>query len=81
MYVCVCNGVTEGQIREAVVRGAQTIRALRDELGIVDTCGRCAHCAVECLTRHLEGHHCGSDCPHEASACEGDATWMARHSQ
>lgn len=42
MYVCICQGVTDRQIREAVEDGASTMRHLRKELGVAACCGRCA---------------------------------------
>jgi bacterioferritin-associated ferredoxin len=42
MYVCLCQGVTDRQIREAVEDGASTMRQLRKELGVAASCGRCA---------------------------------------
>lgn len=66
MYVCVCNAVTENDVHEAVTRGALTVRDLRSELGITDTCGRCAHCALECLTRARGA----APCHHTACAAE-----------
>jgi bacterioferritin-associated ferredoxin len=49
MYVCICRAVTERQIETAIDQGARTVRDLRNALGIVDECGRCAVCALECL--------------------------------
>ncbi len=49
MYVCVCQAVTDRQIREAAMRGARTLRDLRRELGIARECGSCAACARDCL--------------------------------
>ncbi len=49
MYVCVCQAVTDGQIREAATGGARTLRDLRRELGIARECGSCAACARDCL--------------------------------
>jgi bacterioferritin-associated ferredoxin len=49
MYVCVCNAVTDSQIREAAQGGARTLRDLRQQLGVTRDCGRCASCAQECL--------------------------------
>lgn len=49
MYVCVCNAVTDSQIREAAQSGARTLRDLRQQLGVTRDCGRCASCAHECL--------------------------------
>ena len=64
MYVCICRAVTESEIQRAIARGAQSVRALRDELGIVDDCGRCAQCALECLsdTKHSPAS-CEAECP------------------
>jgi len=49
MYVCVCQAVTDRQIREAAQGGARTLRDLRRDLGVTRDCGRCASCAHECL--------------------------------
>jgi len=49
MYVCVCNAVTDSQIREAAQSGARTLRDLRQQLGVTLDCGRCASCAHACL--------------------------------
>jgi bacterioferritin-associated ferredoxin len=45
MYVCVCRAVTERQVREAVEQGVNSMRGLRQELGVASECGRCARCA------------------------------------
>ncbi len=45
MYVCVCQAVTERQVREAVESGVTSMRGLRQELGVASECGRCARCA------------------------------------
>ncbi len=49
MYVCVCQAVTDRQIREAAESGARTLKDLRRDLGVTRDCGRCATCAHECL--------------------------------
>lgn len=49
MYVCVCQAVTDRQIREAAESGARSLRDLRRDLGVTRDCGRCASCAHECL--------------------------------
>ena len=38
MYVCLCHGVTDRDIRQAVFDGAVTMR----DLGVATECGRCA---------------------------------------
>lgn len=54
MYVCVCNAVTDGQIREAVCNGACTLRQLHAALGVASRCGRCAECARDVLEEALK---------------------------
>ncbi|QWF70404.1 (2Fe-2S)-binding protein [Methylomonas paludis] len=49
MYVCVCQAVTDSQIREAAINGAKTLKDLRRELQVSVDCGRCASCARKCL--------------------------------
>lgn len=52
MYICVCNAVTERQVKQAVNEGADTMRDLRHRLGVAGECGRCAKCALDCLREH-----------------------------
>jgi bacterioferritin-associated ferredoxin len=47
MYVCVCNAVTDREIVERVRAGADTLEAIRFELGVATCCGQCADCARE----------------------------------
>jgi len=49
MYVCVCEAVTDGQIRRAVGEGACSMRLLRERLGVAANCGRCAPFAKQVL--------------------------------
>jgi bacterioferritin-associated ferredoxin len=58
MYVCICKGVTERQIREVAARGAHSLKDLRRELGVASECGKCAEEAKRCLKAALEevGH-------------------------
>lgn len=51
MYVCVCNAVTDCQIREAYCEGACSMRKLREKLGVAGCCGRCAPCAKDVLVK------------------------------
>lgn len=55
MYVCVCQAVTDRQIREAAQEGARTLKDLRRDLGVTRDCGRCASCARECLQEAYDG--------------------------
>jgi len=47
MYVCLCKGITDSQIRSAAENGA-SIRDIRDQLGVMTECGKCA-----CLTKDI----------------------------
>ncbi len=49
MYVCVCNAVTDRDIREAAEQGADTLEALSERLKVATCCGRCADCARRVL--------------------------------
>lgn len=51
MYVCVCNAVTDCQIRQAYCEGACSMRKLREKLGVAGCCGRCAPCAKDVLVQ------------------------------
>ena len=48
MYVCLCKSITDSQIRSAIEEGAQSLRDLRDGLGVMTQCGQCA-----CLTKDI----------------------------
>lgn len=48
MYVCLCKGITDGQIIAALAEGASSLREVRDQLGVMTQCGKCA-----CLTREI----------------------------
>jgi bacterioferritin-associated ferredoxin len=43
MYVCLCNAVTDKEIKEAVLKdGVGNIRDLRDKMTIANQCGKCS---------------------------------------
>lgn len=49
MYVCLCQGVTDREIRAAAENGCSSMRQLGKELGVGRQCGRCACTAREIL--------------------------------
>lgn len=51
MYVCLCTGVTDRDIREAAENGVSSMRQLGKELGVGRQCGRCACTAREILRK------------------------------
>ncbi|MEX0730530.1 MAG: bacterioferritin-associated ferredoxin [Aquisalimonadaceae bacterium] len=50
MYVCLCKGITDGHIRQAVAGGARSMRELRKRLDVCGGCGRCGEHAREVLS-------------------------------
>lgn len=57
MYVCVCRAITERQVREAVGQGLNTVRDLRNQLGLASECGKCIRCAQGIIKE------CSNTCP------------------
>ncbi|MCQ9618027.1 (2Fe-2S)-binding protein [Paenalcaligenes niemegkensis] len=49
MYICICNAITERQVKEAVSNGATSISDLQGQLGVASCCGACADTAIEYL--------------------------------
>lgn len=49
MYVCICNAVTESEVRKCARNGACSVEHLTAELGVGAGCGRCRDCASELL--------------------------------
>jgi len=41
MYICICHGVNEATIREAVQNGSRTVRELSFQTGCGTQCGSC----------------------------------------
>lgn len=52
MYVCICNAVTDRDIRRAAANGAESLFELRDRLGVASCCGSCAEQAAEILSEY-----------------------------
>lgn len=41
MYICICKGITDKDIRNAVIDGANSYHSVRKKLDISNQCGRC----------------------------------------
>ena len=54
MYVCICKGITESQIHEAVESGLESVEELNESLGVAGGCGTCLSYAEEVLLEGLE---------------------------
>jgi bacterioferritin-associated ferredoxin len=57
MYVCLCNGISDRQIREVVDRGAECLSQVQTYLPVANCCGRCEDTAQEVIEGHLESAH------------------------
>ena len=53
MYVCICHGVTDSAIENAIDDGALTMRSLSKELNVGSQCGQCCSCAKKILNSKL----------------------------
>ncbi|MBT2767876.1 bacterioferritin-associated ferredoxin [Stenotrophomonas sp. ISL-67] len=51
MYVCICNGVTDHQIREAAQSGVASVSELTMRTGCGATCGSCLDMAADLLAK------------------------------
>ena len=49
MYVCICNAITDKQIRRAAESGVEDLWGLQRELGVAVGCGSCKEMASEIL--------------------------------
>ena len=49
MYVCICNGVTDRDIRQAAEAGCRTVAELTMRTGAGSNCGSCLEMASELL--------------------------------
>ena len=49
MYVCICNGITDRDIRHAAAEGVRTLGELQRRTGCAGTCGSCADLAEQVL--------------------------------
>lgn len=61
MYVCLCKGITDSQIKDAVYDGATSVRELRMALGVTSQCGKCAVTTREILNQSLQSAQEGAD--------------------
>jgi bacterioferritin-associated ferredoxin len=53
MYVCICNAVTDSDIRNAVEDGVRNMKQLAQATGCSSTCGCCREMAIEVLQQAL----------------------------
>ncbi len=56
MFVCICNGITDSDIRQAMDDGASTVRDLNRTMGVGSCCGKCTRVARDVLKSHSENN-------------------------
>ncbi|GMR16254.1 MAG: hypothetical protein BMS9Abin31_0573 [Gammaproteobacteria bacterium] len=54
MFVCICNQVTDKQIRQGVEDGIRSIESLSAELNVGTCCGKCKSCAKKILHEAIQ---------------------------
>ncbi len=55
MYICICNQVTDGQIRDVVrKKGMTRLQEVCRELGTCNQCGKCAVATRQVVTECLD---------------------------
>ena len=67
MYICICNAITESEVRGAVSLGCKSMCDLRNDLGVATCCGKCEPEAKR-LLRECRRANAGS----AAASCAGD---------
>jgi bacterioferritin-associated ferredoxin len=69
MYVCICNAVTEGQIKASLDAGAATLEGVARACRAGSDCGACRTAIEEMIEEHAG---CGA-APHELPRVRGRA--------
>ena len=54
MIVCVCNNISDREIRQAVDVGISSMPELHRELGVGTMCGKCVSYARQVMHEHLD---------------------------
>ncbi|NRA42670.1 MAG: (2Fe-2S)-binding protein [Pseudomonadales bacterium] len=65
MYVCICKGITDGQLRQAVDNGASSFREIAQTTGCSTQCGQCA-CTAKSLVESAIAEVQGANLYHAA---------------
>lgn len=53
MLVCICHGITDSDIENAMQEGASSFKELRNQTGLASCCGQCASFAKEMLNEKI----------------------------
>lgn len=53
MFVCICQGITDEQIRQAVREGKVTLKEVKQQLQVAAQCGRCTRMTQTIIDQEL----------------------------
>tara|TARA_B100000700_G_scaffold47674_1_gene50231 strand:- start:7091 stop:7285 length:195 start_codon:yes stop_codon:yes gene_type:complete len=53
VYICLCHGVSDKKIEQAIDDGARSMRDLTKELKVGSQCGKCCNCTKKILNQKL----------------------------
>jgi bacterioferritin-associated ferredoxin len=56
MIVCVCNALSDREIRRVIAEGASSYEDVQRLLGVATSCGRCEDCARAVVDDALARH-------------------------
>ena len=68
MYVCICNPVSDTEVRRCCRSGATTLSDLKMQLGIASQCGMCASAAQAIIAEEIGSAAPAGLCPGALSA-------------
>ncbi|MGB5102071.1 MAG: (2Fe-2S)-binding protein [Steroidobacteraceae bacterium] len=58
MYVCVCHGISDQRLTQAIQEGARSFEQLQACTGVATCCGACEPCARQVLDERLDSASC-----------------------
>lgn len=65
MYVCLCAGISDTTIKQAIHAGCHTLKAIKEVTGAMSQCCGCCGCCKEILQAVLEEKNLNTDVPNE----------------
>jgi bacterioferritin-associated ferredoxin len=54
MYVCVCHGISDKRLNQAIQEGVRSFEQLQACTGVATCCGACEPCARQILDERLD---------------------------
>jgi len=54
MYICICNAVTDKDIKSAIKNGAKSVKDLNEQLSVGSNCGTCVSSAQSIIDDSIQ---------------------------